>query len=371
MSTTTTTEEDTELRDLVAATLENAGVLGKIKAELRANVYIALEEGEGVKSKSKLINKKLNNFLSTTNGRLVTSLVREFLEFFDLKFTTAVFDPETNIGKEFKYRERSNLSEALGLTELTDENSPLLTEILRLSKVSVLKSESPTPTEVSVEDDGHTSAHISLNEDLPSKSEKKSSEKSNNYSDDFSAEIVQKKEDMMSDCSTTPEIVLKDNSLDILGAKKNKMNNFDREKGRDSFLSDLPPLGSVGKSPLSDLPPLGANTGRALAPLSKIPPKSVDSGLENKMDNLKLNPVKKKAETVPTFGFDSDHVISEKSQSSRNQASKVKSPEPNSEVTENIEEELDSFLNSVSDDITKDETIQEGESLKADYVASL
>ena len=99
MSTTTTTEEDTELRDLVAATLENAGVLGKIKAELRANVYIALEEGEGVKSKSKLINNKLNNFLSTTNGRLVTSLVREFLEFFDLKFTTAVFDPETNIGK--------------------------------------------------------------------------------------------------------------------------------------------------------------------------------------------------------------------------------------------------------------------------------
>ena len=42
---TTTTEEDTELRDLVAATLENSGVLGKIKAQLRANVYIALEEG--------------------------------------------------------------------------------------------------------------------------------------------------------------------------------------------------------------------------------------------------------------------------------------------------------------------------------------
>ena len=42
---TSTTEEDTELRDLVAATLENSGVLGKIKAQLRANVYIALEEG--------------------------------------------------------------------------------------------------------------------------------------------------------------------------------------------------------------------------------------------------------------------------------------------------------------------------------------
>ena len=149
----TTTEEDTELRDLVAATLENSGILGKIKAQLRANVYIALEEGENVKNKSKLVNQNLIDFLSTTNGRLVASLVREFLEFFDLDFTLAVFDPETNIGmilmahfryvllgllpgKDFKYRERSKLIDALGLTELTDRKSPLLSEIMRLSKVN-------------------------------------------------------------------------------------------------------------------------------------------------------------------------------------------------------------------------------------------
>ena len=56
-SMTTTTEEDTELRDLVAATLETSGVLGKIKAQLRANVYNSLEEGDNVKSKSKLIKQ--------------------------------------------------------------------------------------------------------------------------------------------------------------------------------------------------------------------------------------------------------------------------------------------------------------------------
>ena len=96
--TTTTTEEDTELRDLVAATLETNGILGKIKAQLRANVYIALEEGDSVKNKSKLVNRKLSEYLSTTNGRLVASLVREFLDFFDLDYTLAVFDPETNTG---------------------------------------------------------------------------------------------------------------------------------------------------------------------------------------------------------------------------------------------------------------------------------
>ena len=40
MSASTTTEEDTEqLRDLVAATLEKEGVLGKIKAQLRSRKY--------------------------------------------------------------------------------------------------------------------------------------------------------------------------------------------------------------------------------------------------------------------------------------------------------------------------------------------
>ena len=182
-----------------------------------------------------------------------------------------------------------------------------------------------------------------------------------------------------SDSQATPEIVLKDNSMDMLGRKQIfTAVAADKEKPKESFLSDLPPLGSVGKSSLSDLPPLTAVSGRTLAPLSKIPPKNVDSGLESKTESKKTSSLgsKKKVESsnssVPTLGFDSDHVISEKSQSSRNQADKGKSPEPTSEVTENIEEELDSFLNSeLSDDITRDETMKEGESLKADYVASL
>ena len=244
-----------------------------------------------------------------------------------------------------------------------------------------MKSESPTPTEISMEDDGHTSAHISLNEDLQSKSDKKSPGRSANYSDDFSGDFVSKVKNTArdhsesSDSQVTPEIVLKDNSLDVLGRKQVLTAvAADKEKSKDSFLSDLPPLGNVGKSSLSDLPPLPAVSGRTLAPLSKIPPKNIDSGLETKTESKKtsLGSKKKVESSVPTFGFDSDHVVSEKSQSSRNKAGKVKSPEPNSEVTENIEEELDSFLNSeVSDDITRDETIQEGESLKADYVASL
>ena len=35
-------------------------------------------------------------FFFCSSGRLVTGLVREFLEYFDLDFSIAVFDPETN-----------------------------------------------------------------------------------------------------------------------------------------------------------------------------------------------------------------------------------------------------------------------------------
>ena len=162
----------------------------------------------------------------------------------------------------------------------------------------------------------------------------------------------------------------------------------DSSKPKDSFLSDLPPLGGVGKSSLSDLPPLTA--GRSLAPLSKIPPKNIDSGLEplakkeaSNKNNIKrdveksvIKPdtkaAKKTAENVPKFGFEPDHVISEKTDSVRKDAKK-KSPDMSEEETDNIEEELDSFLNSEMSggDITKDETVRDDLSLKADYVESL
>ena len=51
---------------------------------------------------------------------------REFLQFFDLDFSLAVFDPETNIGRDVQYRERTKLCSALGLTELTDPEVTLI-----------------------------------------------------------------------------------------------------------------------------------------------------------------------------------------------------------------------------------------------------
>ncbi|NXE87479.1 FR1OP protein, partial [Menura novaehollandiae] len=156
-------EEDTELRDLLVQTLESSGVLNKIKAELRAAVFLALEEQEKVENKAPLVNESLKSFLGTKDGRLVAGLVAEFLRFFNLDFTLAVFQPESSTLNGLDGRE--NLARDLGITEAEGTvGSPLLLEVVRKcqqKKISgggeVILSDSQCPTSKS--SDGRSSAH--------------------------------------------------------------------------------------------------------------------------------------------------------------------------------------------------------------------
>uniref|UniRef100_A0A8C5M603 Centrosomal protein 43 n=1 Tax=Leptobrachium leishanense TaxID=445787 RepID=A0A8C5M603_9ANUR len=123
------TEEDTELRDLLIQTLENNGVLNKIKAELRASVFLALEEQEKVENKTPLINESLKRFLSSRDGRLVANIFAEFLQFFNLDFTLAVFQPEACLGK---IEDRSQLAKDLGIIESEGpKTGPLILELIK------------------------------------------------------------------------------------------------------------------------------------------------------------------------------------------------------------------------------------------------
>ncbi|XP_033607529.1 FGFR1 oncogene partner isoform X2 [Cryptotermes secundus] len=108
-------EEEIELRDLVAQTLENNGVLSRIR------------------DTPECINTHLKEFLSSNEGSLVTCLVREFLEFFHLDFTLSVFDPETAQGKYYNYGGRSKLTKDLQLENLNGKKGPLLVQILHIA----------------------------------------------------------------------------------------------------------------------------------------------------------------------------------------------------------------------------------------------
>ncbi|XP_006975972.1 centrosomal protein 43 isoform X3 [Peromyscus maniculatus bairdii] len=145
-------EEDTELRDLLVQTLENSGVLNRIKAELRAAVFLALEEQEKVENKTPLVNESLKKFLNTKDGRLVASLVAEFLQFFNLDFTLAVFHPETSTFQGLEGRE--NLARDLGIIEAEGTvGGPLLLEVIRRCQQ---KEKGPTSGEGALDlSDGH------------------------------------------------------------------------------------------------------------------------------------------------------------------------------------------------------------------------
>ncbi|XP_076127844.1 centrosomal protein 43 isoform X2 [Alosa pseudoharengus] len=124
------TEEDTELRDLLIQNLENSGVLNKIKAELRAAVFVALEEQEK-QEKPPLENECLKKCLSTKDGRLAASLILDFMQVYNLDFTQAVFQPEINSSVDG----RESVCRDLGVHDGDcSRSSPLLLEVIRRSR---------------------------------------------------------------------------------------------------------------------------------------------------------------------------------------------------------------------------------------------
>uniref|UniRef100_T1IY91 EF-hand domain-containing protein n=1 Tax=Strigamia maritima TaxID=126957 RepID=T1IY91_STRMM len=135
--------DDTELRDLVAQTLENNGVLNKIRAQLRASVFLAIEDQPSNENKCQLINKKLKEFVNTDDGQTVACLIREFLEYFNLEFTQSVFTPETEESIQYNYHGREKLLEELGFDKSKHLNSPVLLQVLHRSQTS------PTPLQLS------------------------------------------------------------------------------------------------------------------------------------------------------------------------------------------------------------------------------
>ncbi|XP_045502932.1 dentin sialophosphoprotein-like [Colias croceus] len=132
--------EDTELRDLVIESLEKNGSLAKIRALLRANIFLAFEDDcENIKQ-----NECLDNILKLPEGVLSLSIIHEFLEFCNLKNTLFVYMSETRQGKEYTYRGERSINEMLQINQTNKEKEPILVTILRyfLKSHNDLKHES-------------------------------------------------------------------------------------------------------------------------------------------------------------------------------------------------------------------------------------
>ena len=96
-----------ELKNIVIQTLESNGILGNLRAQLRASVFKVvdikdknLKDGCGFQWENSLAPK----IIETPEGKMWIDLIREFLEFYRMDYTLSTFLPECSLSQEPKTR---------------------------------------------------------------------------------------------------------------------------------------------------------------------------------------------------------------------------------------------------------------------------
>ncbi|KAF5742622.1 protein TONNEAU 1a-like [Tripterygium wilfordii] len=145
------TREMMDLKTLVTRTLEKKGVLAKIRAELRASVFEAIEEEDRVVEKEEALppallgscNDRAKQLHASPSGRLLTALICEYMDWGQLNHTLKVYQPECNLPKDFWKAELKEFSSNNGYDlNRNGDSGPLLLDVLE----GFLKFENLTQT---------------------------------------------------------------------------------------------------------------------------------------------------------------------------------------------------------------------------------
>ena len=106
-----------ELKNALKETLEQRGVLNKIKALMRQEIYEAIENDDNPKPQ-----------LSKEN-MIINELIKEYLNYNDYSHSSSVFQSETGQPKDIY--DRNNISKELNIIENeSNKQKPLLYSIL-------------------------------------------------------------------------------------------------------------------------------------------------------------------------------------------------------------------------------------------------
>ncbi|EEF38502.1 FGFR1 oncogene partner, putative [Ricinus communis] len=133
------TREMMDLKTLVTRTLEKKGVLAKIRAELRASVFEAIEEEDRVIEKDEGLppallgscNERAKQLHASPSGRLLTALICEYLDWAQLNHTLKVYLPECNLQKDSWKTELKEFSSKNGYDpNRNGDSGPLLLDVL-------------------------------------------------------------------------------------------------------------------------------------------------------------------------------------------------------------------------------------------------
>uniref|UniRef100_A0A1D1YJ74 FGFR1 oncogene partner n=1 Tax=Anthurium amnicola TaxID=1678845 RepID=A0A1D1YJ74_9ARAE len=133
------TREMMDLKTLVTRTLEKKGVLAKIRAELRASVFEAIEdEDRSMENEEGFIpallgscNDRARQLHASPSGRLLTALICEYLDWAQLSHTLKVYLPECNLQKDSWKAELQDLrSKNVSDFSRNGDSGPLLLDVL-------------------------------------------------------------------------------------------------------------------------------------------------------------------------------------------------------------------------------------------------
>ena len=122
-----------ELKNLVIQTLETNGILGQLRAQLRSCVFKVIDNQDQVEKGQSSFhweNPNAKKVMQTASGVICAELIREFLEFYRLDYTTQIYLPEVNLAHQ-KAMNKDELSRRAGLNlDATQQNKPLLMQVL-------------------------------------------------------------------------------------------------------------------------------------------------------------------------------------------------------------------------------------------------
>ena len=121
-------EAGQNLTTILTTALESRGVLGRIRAELRASVFSAIHEQSGAAGSTDGLPATLQSLHHDNAGRLAAQLVLELLATCQLDYSLSVLRPEANLKSE--RTERASLAQSLGLTS-ANSSEPLLVQLVR------------------------------------------------------------------------------------------------------------------------------------------------------------------------------------------------------------------------------------------------
>ncbi|KAK4792833.1 hypothetical protein SAY86_023268 [Trapa natans] len=132
------TNEMMDLKTLTNCAQEKKGVLAKIRAEPRVNIFEEIvEENRAVESKDLppvllgSCNERTRQLHSSPSGRLLTALVCEYLDWAQLNHTLKVYQPECNLQKDSWKSELKEFSSKNGYDlNRNGDNAPLLLDVL-------------------------------------------------------------------------------------------------------------------------------------------------------------------------------------------------------------------------------------------------